>query len=639
MTMTRRQLFQAALACAPALVVVGGRTALAEGIDDSATVGAGVRVFDSVEAMRAATDLAEGAVCLTEGFHEAGDGGHALYLVSDVGDTTTNEYDTLAIGDTLMASLVTDGRVSVRQLGAYGDATWVLSSDQGHDDSTVFQHAVDTYEAVYVPAGTYAVHDVKISRSVSIEGAATSYSAQYTDEFALLRIPKAAADADASCCVFDCTDSGGNTGGLHVVLRYVGLQGMDVNEFQDVTRTGTPSDRTMPYSYDLTYETCGIKTDAAVTMTLDHCMFQKFGDCAFYMGYYGTCNHVSVTRCYTGCKANCADAAFGDCRISCCEVGIELLSGSNGTTMHDIRIEEINDTGIVVASNSNIFRNVTFDQLGGSCFYLQTANNKIRDVTMASWGKYWWGHDAFDVDESEEGFGRFAAIYGENGLNLLSATGITADPIQTRYNDNISSSDGNRNLVCYAPSDKQCYSFSVGQNYYASYAYGHRDKCWLAISGENVTWEGSPYSILVYYTGTMIGQYRMQLGSHDVRGSAPLTIDGRLYPSENGNPRNCRVLCDLSKPRIELTFMVKLDSGCDAHSVVVKRPVMAYAPYADIPMRLVSTSDWSTSYDVIYDKTGNIRSQLRPIPSGEYVCGCSYNNPYSSASVKQYFVS
>lgn len=638
MTITRRQLFQSALVCAPALIMAGSRTALAEVADGDGTTGANVRVFDTVEAMQAATDLADGAVCLTDGFHAAGDGGHALYSVSAAGDTTTNEYDALAVSGSLVANLVTDGRVSVRQLGAYGDATWALSSSQGHDDSAVFQHAVDTYEAVYVPAGTYAVHDVKVSKSVSIEGAATSYSAQYTDEFALLRIPKAAADADASCCVFDCTGSGGNTGGLHFVLRYVGMQGMDVNEFQDVTRTGTPPDRTMPYAYDLTYETCGIKTDAAVTMTLDHCMFQKF-HVGFYMGYYGTCNDCAVTRCRTGIICNCADSAFGDDRVSCCEVGIELQSGSNGTTMHDVRIEEINDTGILVSSNSNIFRNISFDQLGGSAFVLQTANNKLREISVASWGKYWWGHDAFDTDEGEENFGRFAAIYGENGLNLLSATGITADPIQTRYNDNISSSDGNRNLVCYAPSDKQCYSFSVEQNYYASYAYGHRDKCWLAVSGENVTWKGSPYSILVYYTGTTIGQYRMQLGSHDVKGSAPLVIDGKLYPSENGNPRNCRVLCDLSKPQIELTFMVKLDSGCDARSVVVKRPVMAYTPHIDIPMKLVSTSDWSTSYDVIYDKTGNIRSQLRPIPSGEYVCGCSYANPYSSTVIKQFFVS
>lgn len=31
-----------------------------------------------VEAMRAATDLSEGTVCLTRGFHAAGDGGHVV---------------------------------------------------------------------------------------------------------------------------------------------------------------------------------------------------------------------------------------------------------------------------------------------------------------------------------------------------------------------------------------------------------------------------------------------------------------------------------------------------------------------------------------------------------------------------------
>ena len=74
--------------------------------------------FDTVADMKSATNLVAGSYAQTLGFYSIGDGGGALYKITDTG--TANEMDVIAI-DSLYANLVSQGEITPIMLGAYGD--------------------------------------------------------------------------------------------------------------------------------------------------------------------------------------------------------------------------------------------------------------------------------------------------------------------------------------------------------------------------------------------------------------------------------------------------------------------------------------------------------------------------------------
>ena len=108
-----------------------------------------VRAFATVADMQAATDLAEGMVCHTNGFHEEGDGGAAYYIISTEG--TANGMDVLACEDGLKASIAIADAVHIKTLGAIGDGV--------SNDSEVFARTLDVAMQNGIPAfidsGTY----------------------------------------------------------------------------------------------------------------------------------------------------------------------------------------------------------------------------------------------------------------------------------------------------------------------------------------------------------------------------------------------------------------------------------------------------------------------------------------------------
>lgn len=112
---------------------------------------AGVLSFDSVSAMKASTNLIEGSVAKTTGFYSAGDLGGATYNVRAKTELDTpNEIDLFALyDDTLVAELVYESEMNVKQFGAKGDGST--------DDTAVIQYAVSHCSNVYVPDGTYMV--------------------------------------------------------------------------------------------------------------------------------------------------------------------------------------------------------------------------------------------------------------------------------------------------------------------------------------------------------------------------------------------------------------------------------------------------------------------------------------------------
>lgn len=109
--------------------------------------------FNTVADMKLSENLIDGSFARTMGFHSINDGGLALYKIKTHTNETINELDTIAIGDSLIAELVTEYPLNVKKFGAYGD--------NSHDDTNALQlvfnkSAIDGGD-IFFPAGKYKV--------------------------------------------------------------------------------------------------------------------------------------------------------------------------------------------------------------------------------------------------------------------------------------------------------------------------------------------------------------------------------------------------------------------------------------------------------------------------------------------------
>lgn len=106
--------------------------------------------FATVAEMKSSTDLKNGSLCVTAGFHSVNDGGNAMYIVTNSG--TANEKDVIECGN-LFANLVNKDTLNVKQFGAYGDGL--------HDDFGVIDYIIKNYpkRTIYFPAGHYIVSE------------------------------------------------------------------------------------------------------------------------------------------------------------------------------------------------------------------------------------------------------------------------------------------------------------------------------------------------------------------------------------------------------------------------------------------------------------------------------------------------
>ena len=124
-----------------------------------------VRSFDTAADMQAATDIIDGMICHTNGFHTSGDGGSAYYIVDAIG--TANGMDVLTCTNGLYATIIiTAPYVTPEMFGAYGDGT--------HDDASYINRSiVVAYENdVKVQlVSTYLIEStINVNYPVSIEG-------------------------------------------------------------------------------------------------------------------------------------------------------------------------------------------------------------------------------------------------------------------------------------------------------------------------------------------------------------------------------------------------------------------------------------------------------------------------------------
>lgn len=139
------------------------------------------RVFDIVTDMQRATDLSEGMICHTNGFHTSGDGGAAWYTISANG--TENDMDVLACANNMYATLVvTETYVTPEMFGAYGDGDLGSSA---HDDSDVFKYLVDNKFAIKLGEKCYWLAESIVTNNskftyINLEGVECNLS-RYND--------------------------------------------------------------------------------------------------------------------------------------------------------------------------------------------------------------------------------------------------------------------------------------------------------------------------------------------------------------------------------------------------------------------------------------------------------------------------
>jgi hypothetical protein len=96
--------------------------------------------------------LVTGDVVRTRGYHDAGDGGSALYVVEDYTGIDDNGYDIIRVSPSHIARLVKTQSINVKQFGAKGDNTG--------DDSQDIQAAIDyclqnLIQELHIPKGVY----------------------------------------------------------------------------------------------------------------------------------------------------------------------------------------------------------------------------------------------------------------------------------------------------------------------------------------------------------------------------------------------------------------------------------------------------------------------------------------------------
>lgn len=102
--------------------------------------------FDTVADMKLATNLRAGSYARTLGFYAVGDGGGALYKISDTG--TANEMDVIAV-DSLYANIVIPTVLIPEMLGAHADGTT--------DDYLHFVRALQISDVVKLSGKTYVL--------------------------------------------------------------------------------------------------------------------------------------------------------------------------------------------------------------------------------------------------------------------------------------------------------------------------------------------------------------------------------------------------------------------------------------------------------------------------------------------------
>ena len=104
----------------------------------------GILAFNSVDEMKNSVNLINGSFAETYGFYSVNDGGKAKYKIREIIENETiDEITVISLENNLVAELIIENEMNVKQFGAKGDGI--------NDDTLAFQTALNNCNIVFVP--------------------------------------------------------------------------------------------------------------------------------------------------------------------------------------------------------------------------------------------------------------------------------------------------------------------------------------------------------------------------------------------------------------------------------------------------------------------------------------------------------
>lgn len=312
--------------------------------------------FPNVASMKAAENLVNGSTVETYGFYNVNDKGGAKYLVRTItNDDVVDEKTIIELYDnTLIAELIQEPEMSVRQFGAKGD--------NSNNDTSSLQTALNFCSIhgliLTVPAGTY-LSDGLTSSSVIVKGANATIKGRSNTNTTLLTLNSA---CEIDGIIFDANNL--LVTALHTNVFKVKLTNC---EFKNTTgdaidNTAVEDEDSVAYFENLVFDNCvgGIRyLGYAYVDPDDYKCTIKFINCASK----GNTGVDDTHRIYFFNKVNYVRVEGGD------------FTGDS--TYGATNLYQVNHGEIIGGYYHDINRGVTLGQITKNCVVTNTINENI----------------------------------------------------------------------------------------------------------------------------------------------------------------------------------------------------------------------------------------------------------------------
>lgn len=327
--------------------------------------------FDNVASMKNATNLIDGSYAQTLGYHTKNDGGKALYKVRTItNDDVVDEMLIIALNDNnLVAELIENSKINVKQLGAYGDNT--------HDDLTPLQTAINNFNVVYLPYGYYYISDgLSVTKDTVIKG---------DSELSIPNLGSFIRMTKENTILLNCTNDA-----IHVELNSLGLFSSSSSVTADANLESRQTDPYNPYHYSETVENCcGVL--ATKKLKIVNCYFTGFSGYAINCNANAIVTDVWISNSNIGIRVNGYDPIITRPYITLCKTGIKMLQGSSTSIfLYDIWIDQIVEHGIDCTAITGIITGL-IDHVGYSGIH-STGNARLNlNMRIGRCGMYYAG--------------------------------------------------------------------------------------------------------------------------------------------------------------------------------------------------------------------------------------------------------
>lgn len=327
--------------------------------------------YDNVSSMKNATNLIDGSYTQTLGYHTKNDGGKALYKVRTItNDDVVDEMLIIALNDNnLVAELIENSEINVKQLGAYGDNT--------HDDLIPLQTAINNFNVVYLPIGYYYISNgLNVTKDTVIKG---------DSELSIPNLGSFIRMTKENTILLNCTNDA-----VHVELNSLGLFSASSTVNADVNLESRQTEPYNPYHYSETVENCcGVL--ATKKLKIVNCYFTGFSGYAINCNANAIVTDIWISNSNIGIRVNGYDPIITRPYITLCKTGIKMLQGSSTSIfLYDIWIDQIVEHGIDCTAITGIITGL-IDHVGYSGIH-STGNARLNlNMRIGRCGMYYAG--------------------------------------------------------------------------------------------------------------------------------------------------------------------------------------------------------------------------------------------------------